>query len=406
MAYYYSPIGNHEIPTYTTTNALGQKVVSSGGVYKMNPYTGKLQAANVNYLSPDVGTYSWDFGNSSSSSSASSSSSLGNILNGSSSSSSSSTPSTATTAYGDAISTLRGGVDSAKAAKDLSSAHIKSADADLESARSAASGITDAIGNVNATAQSLSPYAEVLGNMGIDTANLGAAILNNDSSGGGLAAQYLGALALANDAALKVTPDRYVAQAAADVQGSFQNAQGQAERNLSRQGVSASSGAYGALQRQYATALATALAAAKTKARQTGLTDRLTALTNRAALTKDALTTGAALRQQGANNVESAAGIVQKQADLFATAGSLANTQASAFANIGNVEVSLGNLEATNEKVVQDAIGNVASMQSEMAKYYANLEIAKLPSTTTDSSSARNSDGTYSWTNNTSIKTH
>lgn len=399
-------LGQSEVPHYTTQNALGQKVVSSGGVYKMNTNTGMLELVNPTYTSKDGSTGYWNFGTSSG---------VNSVLSGLSGSGVTVTPttttntaptSTAQSAYESAIKTLNGGVESAKSARDLSAAHIKSADADLETARGAAANITNAVDNVNATAQSLGGYSDILRNMGLDTAGIAAAILNKDTTAGGLAAEYLTALGQAGDAALKVTPDRYVSQAAADVQSSFDNAKGQAERSLSRQGVSASSGAYGALQKQLATSLATALAAAKTKARQTGLSDQLSALTSRASMMKDALTTGAALQQQGASNIESAAGIVQKQADLFATAGSLSQSQASTFADIGNVEVSLGNLEATNEKLVQDAIGNVASMQAQMAKYYGDLEIAKLPTTKTDTSYSYDSNGNATRTTTTSKTTH
>jgi hypothetical protein len=133
------------------------------------------------------------------------------------------------------------------------------------------------------------------------------------------------------------------------------------------------------LQKQFTQSLATALAAMKTRARQAGLTDQVNALTQRAGLFKDALTTGAALEQQGAENVAKAAGIVQAQGDMFATAGTLGATQANAFANIGGVEVNLGQLELSNNKLVQDALNNVAEAQQAMGKYYADLEIAQLP---------------------------
>ena len=98
---------------------------------------------------------------------------------------------------------------------------------------------------------------------------------------------------------------------------------------------------------------------------------------------KDALTTGAELEKQGAENVAQAAGIVQAQGDMFAAAGSLGATQANAFANIGGVEVNLGQLELSNNKLVQDALNEVAAAQQAMGKYYADLELAQLPSTKT-----------------------
>lgn len=385
-------VGNNhyvsQAPDYSYSNDIGQKVIGSGGIWRYNKKTGMLEQANSRVTSPDGLTGEFYWGNNKKNNSG-----LSGILGSSTGSSTPSTPvksdatpvkSDAQKAYEDAIKTISGGLDSANAASERTIGHIESADADLNSARTAASSITNAIGNVNSTASSLTGYADILRNMGLDTSGLGTAILNGDSSVGGLAGEYLNAIGLAGDAALDITPDRYVSQAASDTQKAHENALGQAERNLSRQGVSASSGAYGALQSQMATSLATALAAAKTKARQAGLSDRLTALTNRAGLYGNALTKGAELQQQGAQNIASAADIVTKQGDLFATAGNLANAQSNAFANIGGVEVSLGNLEVSNNKLIQGAIQAIASMQGEMAKYYADLEIAKLPQTATE----------------------
>ena len=375
---YRSPVGIHSIPTYTYVDNLGQTHTGSGGVYKMDR-AGQLVPATVSYSSPDgkVGTYSW------------SPSSLGtstpSSINGDAVASvrptvtNTKTRTPAETAYDKAIATLLGGSDTAKETSTSVLGRVASAGGDVSAARGAASGISAAMTGVSNAAMSLGPYADILRNLGLGTIGIGDAIIRGDTSVGGLSAEFLNALGLAGDAALKISPDRYVSQSAADVQSSFDNAKGQAERDLSRRGVSATSGAYGALQRQFATALATAVAATKTRARQVGLTERASALASRAALYKDALATGAALQQQGAQNVGTAADIVSKQGDLFATSGSLANAQVGAYANIAGVEVNLGNLELSNAKLVQDSVNSVAAMQAEMAKYYGGLETAKLP---------------------------
>lgn len=385
MAMYNTPFGKSEIPGTTRVNAMGQKVYTSGGVYdsKGNPisltpinnttlpgwYTTAVTpstsqntssipvSATIPSVTPSAGGGVGGVG------------SIGGAVGGS-----------GAPYYQQAIDTMKGGLDSANAAIANSQKHIASADSDLATARGSAAGITDAITRVNNTAESLSPYADILRNLGIKTSGIGSSILSGDTSGGGLAAQYLNALGLASDAALQINPDRYVSMAAGDVQSSFDNAQGQFQRALSRQGVDAASGAgMSALRRQFTQSLATALAAAKTKARQAGLTEQVNALTQRTSMFKDALATGAALEQQGADNVAKAAGIVQAQGDMFATAGSLGATQANAFANIGGVEVNLGQLELSNNKLVQDALNNVAEAQQAMGKYYADLEIAQLP---------------------------
>lgn len=88
--------------------------------------------------------------------------------------------------------------------------------------------------------------------------------------GDNLAGQYVSALKA-------IDPNRYVSMAASDVQNSYSNAQGQLERAMSRQGMSASAQA-AALQKNWGNAMAAALAGAKTKARQQGISERLAAM--------------------------------------------------------------------------------------------------------------------------------
>lgn len=391
MGMYNTPFGQSEISGMTRVNNMGQKVYTSGGVYdsKGNPIT--LTPINNTTLpgwyKPVTTTaqnkYSIPasaFVNTGGSSGGSSGGTVG-------SGGMTGAGGKAAEIYQQAIDTMKGGVSKAEDAVAQSNKHIASADADLVSARESAANITNAINNINNTAQSLSPYAEIFKNLGIGTAGIGTSILAGDTSGGGLAAQFLNAVGMAGDAALKINPDRYVSQAAGDVQSSFDNAYGQMIRNAERTGVTGGSGNMAALQNQYAQSLATALAAARTRARQTGLNEQVNALTQRAGLFKDAISTGAALQEQGAGSVAKAAGIVQSQGDLFATAGSLGGTQSNAFANIGGVEVNLGQLELKNNEAVQDALAKVAAAQQAMADYYAQYEIATLPTTTTEKTS-------------------
>ena len=383
MALHNTPLGQSEIGGTSRVNNMGETVYTGGGVYdsRGNPINltpinnttlpGWYQSAPTTTPSIRPIVYSGNGGGGGTSSPGGSSvTSLGG--------------GNASALYQQAIDTLRGGLDSANAAITNSQKHIVSADSDLAAARGSAAGISDSIARVNNTAESLSPYAALLNNLGVKTSGIGSSILAGDTSGGGLAAQFLNAVGLAGDAALSLNPDRYVSMAAGDVQSSFDNAKGQFQRALSRQGIDAGSGAgLSALHKQLTQSLATALSAAKTRARQTGLTDQVNALTQRAGLFKDALTTGAELEKQGAENVAQAAGIVQAQGDMFAAAGSLGATQANAFANIGGVEVNLGQLELSNNKLVQDALNEVAAAQQAMGKYYADLELAQLPSTKT-----------------------
>jgi hypothetical protein len=107
-----------------------------------------------------------------------------------------------------------------------------------------------------------------------------------------------------------------------------------------------------------------------TAARRQGLQDQIAALTQRAGLFKDVIGAAQSVGQQGTTDLATAAGIVQKQGDMFATAGSMAAQQSNAFANIGGVEINLGQLDLQSEGVVQDAISNVTAMQQAMAKFY------------------------------------
>lgn len=206
----------------------------------------------------------------------------------------------------------------------------------------------------------------------------GNAILALDPSAGGLAGEFVKYWQ-------QLSPDALVSQAASDTQGAFQNAQGQAERNLSRRGVSASSGAYGALQRQFATALATALAAAKTKARQTGLglqgaqLDKMTAAAN--ALLGTANTTeGTALQAKSlALNAQKGAGdLIATKGQGLAQAGGLQASAGQMFASAGNLFASAGNLQTNYLGLVNNAYGTLSrahGVSADAALNAAGIEV-------------------------------
>lgn len=283
--------------------------------------------------------------------------------------------------YSSMLETAQKGVDSANATILNTTNRLNQATTDLAAARESAAGMGEAITNVNKSANDLTSYANVLKNLGLDSTNIGSAILKGDTSVGGLAGEYLSAIGLAGDAALRINPDRYVSQAAADVQSSYDNALGQMVRGAERTGVSGSSGNMAALRKQLAESLLVASATAKTRARQEGLTAQLEALTARSNMYKDALTTGESIKKSGAEDLTTAAGIVEKQGGLFANAGDLASKQTSAYANIGGVEVELGNLDLSNQKLVQDSLNSVMSAQKAMADFYANYQMNTLPTT-------------------------
>lgn len=400
MALYNTPFGQSEIGGTTRTNAMGQKVYTSGNVYDSQGNIMTLTPINSSTL-PGWYTTGGNSGGSYSSGISYGGGSGGGGSGGINLSSTRDVKSAAQSSFQSAIDTALGGVDSARNAVAKSQGHITNTQLDLDAARKAAGGIGTAITNVNNSALSLNPFIKSLQDQGDSQLSLYEQLMSGNAVSGSAADNYLKAVGLAGDAALNITPDRYVSMAASDVQSSFDNAQGQFQRNLARQGIDAGSGAgLEAVRKQLTQSLATALAAEKTKARQVGINDQLTALTNRAGLYKDVLNQAQAAQQQGTQTLAQAAGIVQAQGDMFATAGSLASQQVNSFANIGGVEVNLGQLELQNENLVQDALDNVRAAQQAMAQFY--LELAG--GTTRRSSTTVKSDGTGSYTNTSQYK--
>lgn len=244
---------------------------------------------------------------------------------------------------------------------------------------------------VNATAQEvkdtyakLGPIAQLLGGYGTDLWNQGNALagqaqsvfgqgnalLNMDPNAGGLAGEYLKMFSY-------LSPDRYVSQAASDVQAAYQNQIGQAERDLSRRGVSATSGAFGALRRQMTSLAATALAAAKTKARQMGIDEQkgwLGNITNAA----NTLFGVANATQQNALGSQTAAVSAQGQAvdaiaaqgQGYAQAGSLQQSAGQLFASAAGIYGDAGQLQNQYLSLVNQAYGNLSTAQFNKAGAY------------------------------------
>lgn len=338
--------GLHEIPQYATTNAFGQTVMSSGGFYNsqgqvINPSSPRPSSPRP--FSPISFTPSGG----------------------------SSTPrTTAKSVFQSAINNANTGVDSAKAAAGRIQGNITNTRADLDAARMAAGNITGSITNVNNAALALGTDINAIRNNAGSLDSLYQQLISGDTSMGGAGADYLDSVRMAGDALLAINPDAYVASAASDAQASAQNTEGQMMREMSRRGVNVGSGAYAALMGQMNRAKATALAAAKTAARRQGLSDRATALTQRAGLYQGVLDKAQSAAQQATSDYATAAGLVTRQGDMFAQAGSLAQQQANTYANIGGIEVNLGQLDLQSEGVVQDAIANVTAAQQAMAKFY------------------------------------
>lgn len=358
--------GTHEIPQYTYRDVYGQQHMTSG-------YNGTEDGATIHTgggkyrVNNSNGTWTRVDGGGASG--------LASIIGGSGGWGSggvtlSSPTEKAAGAYRDAIANAQSGVDSAKNLSLRTQGRITNATADLDEARKAARGIGTQITNLTNSATSLSPLAQTMTLQGNDLLSVYRQLMNGDSAAGGTVGNYLSATESAAAALAKINADDYVASAVSDAQASAQNAQEQAARELTRRGVSVGSGAYGAAMKDQSQALATLRAAAATQARREGLSAEASAQAQRASLYKGVLDAANTQSEQGLSALNTAAGVISKQADIFGTAGSLGATQSNAFANIAGVEVNLGDLDIKSEGVLQDAIGGVTSAQQALAKFY------------------------------------
>jgi len=270
-----------------------------------------------------------------------------------------------------------------------------------DQAGQSAGNISGAITNVNAAAGdvrniagTLKPYADQLGTWGKDiyTQGLGlykqgrqyltggSDILGLNADAGGLTGAYVQAL-------MAIDPDRYVAGAASDTQSAYSNALGQMQRSLSRQGVDASSGRGRALSQQWAQAAAAALAGAKTRARQTGITERLKAMGEGVTTARGLAETGANIQGTGMNAQTAGGQLVKGAADvigtqgqltgtagqLYGTAGQLSGTQANAYTNAGQLTQGAADVALRGGQLGVNAAGQVADAQMNAGMYYAQV---------------------------------
>lgn len=247
-----------------------------------------------------------------------------------------------------------------------------------------ASSVKDWASKVGQSAASLTPYAQsmkdyaqqIYGN-GQNLVDQGKAILGSWGQFAPLLEKYTGALG-------QLDPNNQVSLAANDVQKSYQNVQGQNARTLARMGVDPSSGAYQSQKRQWDQALATALAGAKTRARNSGLQDQITQLAQGLNLGGSLAQTGASIAgtgtgamTQGAGVLGNAAGIVQAQGGLYGSAGSLEQAagnlygaQSSAYQNVSSIQNAAGQLAINLQSQVADATKTLVSAYDIAAQYY------------------------------------
>lgn len=201
----------------------------------------------------------------------------------------------------------------------------------------------------------------------------GAALMNLDPNAGGLVGEFVKYWN-------SLSPDRLVSQAASDTQASFQNAQGQLARDLSRRGVSASSGAYANLQKQASLALATALSAAKTKAREAGLAAQSTQLEKMLTAANQTIAQGAQLENSalnamgaGASAQSQSASVSEQQASGLSQVAQLQASAAQLFGSAANIYGASGQLNNQFLSNLQSAYANLATTQEQAANYYNGM---------------------------------
>lgn len=236
-------------------------------------------------------------------------------------------------------------------------------------------------------AQSMKDYAQQIYGNGQNLVDQGKAILGSWGQFAPLLEKYTGALG-------QLDPNNQVSLAASDVQKSYQNVQGQNARTLARMGVDPSSGAYQSQKRQWDQALATALAGAKTRARNSGLQDQITQLAQGLNLGGSLAQTGAGIAGQGAgemvngaNVLGNAAGIVQAQGGLYGSAGNLEQaagnlygTQANTYQGAGALQqaagqlaLNLGNQSIQAQQMLQTSLDNAIQYYTSQAAGYGQL---------------------------------
>lgn len=260
----------------------------------------------------------------------------------------------------------------------------------------------DALGNrVLAETDALKPYADQLNQYagqlwnegtsifgeGQNLVDVGNGLMNLDENMGGVVGAYIKSLK-------GLSPERYVAQAAADVQGSFDNAKGQLARETSRSGLKLSGGAALAQKRLLAQTYAATLAGAKTRAWQTGATEQLNA--NRTALSDamsvlkagiDAQVQGATVQGKGTDAAAQAAGVqqsvvsgvgkaaeVQKSAaDTRTQAAGIQKSAADAIAQAGTLYGNAGDLAAKQSAAYAQAAQSNNGYLSALNQAYGNV---------------------------------
>ena len=255
-----------------------------------------------------------------------------------------------------AINSLQNNLSSAQGAVGSAVASAASqVTASEEAARAAAAAIEGRAKEVASSAYKLDPHIDNLSNASKQLLNYSNELYTMDADPNSLMGQYISSVKA-------IDPDRYVSMAASDVQNSFSNVEGQMQRAMSRQGMTSSAKA-AALQKNWGVALASALAGAKTKARQTGITERLNAL-------KESLGMANEMQKQAVDQETAAVSARVAQTDALAKAGNLT----TAAANIIMEGINASNVALnTQVNAAIDGQNLISDMQNNIAAYYVEM---------------------------------
>lgn len=222
---------------------------------------------------------------------------------------------------------------------------------------------------------------------GTELVDLGSGLMNLDENKGGIIGQYVSNLK-------KYDPSSKVAMAAADVQKSFDNAKGQLGRELSRSGLTLSSGAALAQKRLLSQTYAATLAGAKTRTYNGAISEQTsalrTALADSLSMIKQGTDTqaqGATVQNMGVSAGKSAADVqsnvvaghakvadVQSAAATARTnAASVQKSAADAMASAGTLYGKAGDLAAEQASAYSSSASANNSYLSALTSAYGNL---------------------------------
>lgn len=235
--------------------------------------------------------------------------------------------------------------------------------------------IRDYGGKVAGVGDEMRPIASDMLALGGEIGNIGKEI---NTTGAGLTGLGNDILGMNRDSASPLvqallglydaySPGRLASLAGQDVANRFGVAKGQQDRQLARQGVNPTSGRYVSLNQVANDAMATAKAAAMTRASMMGLDKQAAFLTDGiAGLGKSLLGQGVSTQAQGAATMGNAVGANQSAAGVLSSVASI-------FGSAAGLEQAAANMDLGFAKDVMGQNNAMAQLDVATANYYGNL---------------------------------